>query len=197
MPAAPVPTTWLVVPIPEADRLVRAAWRRFNPGAPFGATPDELVVAHVTIAGPFLPVDRIDQQVLGEIRRCCAGQPAFAFTLERAASFSTGVVYLEPEPADPFVDLQQWFTRRWPEAPLYGGEFPGHPHVSVAAERHSPEQVAEVMAFVQPELPIQAVAREVLLLSADERLWHPLHAFPLGRERSGEAMDQATAPVEQ
>ena len=140
--------------------------------------PGDVVVAHITLAGPFLPTERLEQNVLAEIRERCAHQAAFPFTLVQVASFSTGVVYLEPEPAQPFAYLQQWFRQRWPEVPLYGGQFAGKPHVSLAADRHTPEQVAEVAAEVQPELPIQAVAREVVLIVAEERRWHLLNSFP-------------------
>jgi 2'-5' RNA ligase len=142
--------------------------------------PAEVTVAHITVAGPFFPTERLELNVLREIRQRCVQQAAFPFTLVRVASFSTGVVYLEPEPTQPFIDLQKWFTQRWPEVPLYGGLFAGKPHVSLAADRHTLEQMAEVVAEVQPELPIHAAAREVVLIVAEERRWYPLHSFSFG-----------------
>ena len=184
MTEASAPTTWVVVPIPEADPLVRAAWRRFSPEAPFGTMPEHIVVAHVTVAGPFLPPDRVDLDVVSEIREYCARRSAFRFTLGSTATFSTGVVYLVPEPAAPFLELMRWFADRWPEAPLYGGAYPALPHVSLAVEQRTAEQVAGVVSVVQPALPLNAVARELRLVLTEQRMWYPLHSFPFGLKSS-------------
>lgn len=145
--------------------------------------PDHLVVAHVTIAGPFLPPTELRSDVISEIRDYCARQSAFGFVLGRVASFSTGVVYLVPEPPGPFAELMRWFAERWPQAPLYGGTYPALPHVSIAADQVTAEQLAEVVSAVESALPIEAVAREMRLLLTEDRNWHPLERFAFGGGR--------------
>jgi 2'-5' RNA ligase superfamily len=142
--------------------------------------PDHVVVAHVTIAGPFLRSTQLRSDVISEIRDYCTRRSAFEFMLGRVASFSTGVVYLVPEPSGPFAELMRWFADRWPEAPLYGGTYPGLPHVSIAADQVTAEQLADVVSAVQSELPIEAVAREMRLVLTEDRMWHPLVRFAFG-----------------
>ena len=174
--------TFLAVPVAEAELVVRTALRRFQPAVDFrlGLSP-EVIVAHVTVAGPFLPPEHIDPGVLDAIRQLCAQQSPFAFSLAQLGVFPNGVVYLAPEPPQPFKTLMQRFEEHWPELPIYGGQYPDPvPHVTIASERHTPEQVAEVAAAVQPHLPIQARAHEVQLVLAGEQTWRPLERFPLG-----------------
>ena len=177
---AEAPTTWVVVPIPEADPVVRATWQRFSPDSPLATMPEHVVVAHITVAGPFLPIDQLQANVISEIRQYCAARPVFGFKLGCVSSFSTGVVYLVPEPSAPFAALMRWFADRWPEAPLYGGTYPGLPHVSIATDRMTAEQLADVVSAVQPALPIEAVARELQLVRTEDRMWHPLERFAFG-----------------
>lgn len=175
--------TFLVVPVAAAEAIVRDALRRFNPGLAHRADlPAEVVIAHVTVGGPFLPPERIDQAVLEQLAGVCRAQPAFDFRLATLEVFATsGVVYLAPEPAAPFVALIRGIESCWPAYPIYGGQYPEPvPHVTLAIDQRTPQQVAAVRASVEPRLPIAAEAREVQLLVVGDRAWRPLGRFPLG-----------------
>ena len=175
--------TFLVVPVAAAETVVRAAVRRFNPELAHRADlPPEVVIAHVTVGGPFVPPERVDQSVLERLAEVCRAQPAFDFRLARLEVFaSSGVVYLAPEPAAPFVALIRRIESCWPEHPIYGGQHPEPvPHVTLATEQHTPAQVAAVRSRVEPLLPLAAAASEVQLLVVGDRAWRPLGRFPLG-----------------
>ncbi|SEG24892.1 2'-5' RNA ligase superfamily protein [Nonomuraea solani] len=154
--------TALIVNVPEAEPLVRR-WRARELG----------FLAHVTVLVPFLHVSRVDDTIRDELRELFLRHPAFEVTFREIGRFPD-VVYLVPEPADPFVRLTEAVVARWPEAPPYGGRFDTViPHLTVAAE-------AEV-DLVAAALPLTGRARAVSLLVCDDgEHWSEAGAFPLG-----------------
>jgi 2'-5' RNA ligase len=146
--------TALIVPVPEA-----AALYDLQPGVP----------AHVTILFPFAPHDAVDEEAL---RRLFGAYPAFDFVLDRIEAFEEGVVWLHPEPSQPFEDLTAAVYERFPDYPPYEG---AHdvviPHLTLS----------ETPIAVDVELPIASRAREVTLIEeaeADGR-WTVRLTFPL------------------
>src|SRR5262245_49079116 len=61
--------TALSVPLPEADTLVRAAARTFEPTSPMARIQVELTAAHVTVLAPFIPPVQVDHRVLEDLQR--------------------------------------------------------------------------------------------------------------------------------
>ncbi|MEV0383652.1 2'-5' RNA ligase family protein [Nonomuraea sp. NPDC050643] len=155
--------TALVVTVPEAEPLVRR-WRVRDIG----------FMAHVTVLVPFLRVDRVDDGVRRELRELFGRHPAFEVTFREVGRFP-GVVYLAPEPAEPFVRMTEAVVGRWPEAPPYGGRHDEIiPHLTV-----SDEGAVEPAALVG-ELPLTGRAAAVTLLVCDDRgRWGEVTAFPL------------------
>jgi 2'-5' RNA ligase len=154
-----VPFTTLVVPTPEAEAAVSEARTRYDVWARRGFP------AHVTVAGPFLPVERVDEPTLARLRELVAAHAATRFSLAQMR-FLPGVVLLVPEPRDPFGALRHALEREWPEIrrirPL-GARLVG-PHLTVARTL-DPRAVRRLRRVIAPHLPIVVDARELHLVT--------------------------------
>lgn len=131
---------------------------------------------HVTILDPFVPSYAIDDDVLDGIRAVLSAFEPFAYELVRVDRFP-GVVYLAPEPAEPFVAMTEALWRRFPEHPPYGGAFDEIvPHVTVSLGPE-PDGLAD---YVVRRLPVGGRVEEVGLVMEDARgRWGVAHRFPL------------------
>ncbi|WP_372500192.1 2'-5' RNA ligase family protein [Sphaerisporangium perillae] len=118
--------TALVVKVPEAEPAV-GRWReRFDRAAAMG------VQAHVTVLYPFLDSGKVDGLVMDRLRGLFIAHAAFTARFDRCGRFPE-VLYLAPEPGDPFKRLTEAVVTLWPEAPPYGGRFAEIvPHLTVA-----------------------------------------------------------------
>jgi len=157
-----MPRTALIVAIPEAEPAVGALRLAHDSSAPLGAP------AHVTILYPFADGADVDEPAIAEV---VASFAPFDFELDRVDRFDDGLVWLHPEPSEPFSALIQAVWRRFPEYPPYEGAFDVVvPHLTVS----------EVPIDIDVELPIRATAREVTLIeqAADGR-WSVRRVFPL------------------
>lgn len=167
----------LVVEVPEAAPAVDG-WRELTTAA----KPSSGVPAHVTILFPFVPARELDDRLLGDLHALFAGASAFAFVLRATRRFP-GVLYLAPEPAEPFAGLTETVSAAYPAYPPYGGQFGAIvPHLTVAEGEDALLDRAE--ANVGRSLPIKATACEVLLLEeveADLARWRAHARIPLGR----------------
>jgi 2'-5' RNA ligase superfamily protein len=173
-----VAQTSLVVPVAEAEPLIRGVVLRRFPALRVAA---EDVIAHVTLLGPFLPLDRLDAALLDELARYFAARPPFPFRLSEVRRFSGGAVYLAPEPEQPFRDMTLELAARYPETPPYGGQF-DHivPHLTIGFATDETSEawlVGEARRFG----PISTRAVEARLVEADETFLATRHRFPLGQ----------------
>ena len=148
----------VIVGVPEAEEVVgphRAALDRYaNWGVP----------AHVTLLYPFVSPPKIDDGVMGALADVLRSVPAFGITLSRIAWFGDRVVWLAPEPDEPFRMLTNALVARFPGHPPYGG---GHaqvtPHLTVG--QNAPiDALRAAAAAVEPQLPIEAYIRGALLI---------------------------------
>ena len=87
-----------------------------------------------------------------------------------------GLLWLAPEPAEPFVSLTEAVVGRFPSFPPYGGLYPSIiPHLTVAAA-----SLDETAALVEPLLPLHSHVDSVELYeSADGRHWREVQTFDL------------------
>lgn len=162
-------STALIVPVPALDGLRDES------------VCEDGMPAHVTILHPFLRVRGIDEEIEEELGSLLAGISSFDFALSEIRSFPE-VVYLAPEPPEPFVALTEAIVARWPEKPPYEGAFEEIvPHVSLAYGQTAPSGVSE-------RLPIAAHAEEVWLMRKHGSGWQCARRFPLG-PRGPEARD--------
>lgn len=165
--------TALVVLIPEAEPLVAPSRSRYDPAARAG------VPAHVTVLYPFRSV--VDEAVADVVGRLALAVPAFDVTLAAVARFPGAVVYLVPEPAEPFRLLINGTVTTFPDCPPYGGTIPNPiPHLTVAdgVDTTTADAVEEQ---VHRGLPITArVERLTLLVKGSTGRWTVARHWPLG-----------------
>jgi 2'-5' RNA ligase len=168
-----VPRSALIVAVPEAESLV-SEWRLRYDNASLG------IPAHVTLLFPFVPARELDEALLGELRDFFSPRPSFGFTLRGTKRFEDqGILWLAPEPDDPFRELTLAIFERWPGYPPYEGMHDTViPHLTVG--RGEPKLLDEMAEAITPGLPIEAEVRDVVLLEEDEREhWHPRDRFAL------------------
>ena len=153
--------TALVIPVPVADRLVRRDARARGLGA------------HITVLYPFIDSRKLVEAMDVALAECFAAAEPFDFVLRDVQRFPS-VVYLAPDPADPFVALTHAVVERWPERLPYEGRFGSVvPHLTVAYGSEVPKGLAGA-------LPLQAGAREVWLMRKALRRWWRMRVYPLG-----------------
>ncbi|MFI7403914.1 2'-5' RNA ligase family protein [Streptomyces sp. NPDC049541] len=162
--------TALVVPVPEAEAVVRP-WRdRFDPAARSG------VPAHVTVVFPFLPASLVDAGTCAALDEIFGHHRSFEVRFEESGRFP-GVLYLAPTPDAPFRGLTEAVVERWPEAPPYGGKYEPHPHLTVA-QGQDEAVLDEIEAGLRPDLPFAARVPTVDLVAYDGTDW--LHRASFG-----------------
>jgi 2'-5' RNA ligase len=162
------------VTVPEAEPVVGEWRQRYTLDAPAG------IPAHVTILFPFVDPGRLEE-VEARLAELIAAVPAFDVTFARTARFPE-VLYLEPEPAEPFVALTHAIEREWPDQPPYGGHFETIvPHLTVA-EPEDPALLDRIAAEVEPQLPIATRVNEAALFVEDHAgHWHEHSRLPFGQ----------------
>jgi 2'-5' RNA ligase len=165
--------TALIVGVPEAEPAV-GAWReRFDPAAAAG------VPAHITVVYPFLDRGQVTDGVLAELAEILGGHRAFGVRLARARRFP-GVLYLAPEPAGGLRALTGSVTRRWPEAPPYGGQFAEIvPHLTVADGQEA-GVLDMIEADVARRLPVSTRVAAVSLIACAGGSWSEYRRLALG-----------------
>jgi 2'-5' RNA ligase len=161
--------TALIVPVPSAEPAV-SKWRaRHDPSAALG------MPAHVTVLYPFLKPAAITHAVERELESVLSPFPAFEFKLVGVDRFP-GILYLAPEPSEPFVRLTRALCERWPDHPPYNGDFDEVvPHVTVIQGDEPPEAAGEL----EQATAIDAEAKEVWLMAERGHSWSLLRRFPL------------------
>jgi hypothetical protein len=168
----------LVVLVPEAEALVKPFRDRHDPSAAVG------VPAHVTLLYPFKPPDAVGAAVLDKLRHGFARFAPFRFSLGSIRRFPE-VLYLAPEPDEPFRQLTSAIWDWYPETPPYGGKWPDIvPHLSVArlADEQQLDRIAEEFARASHRtLPIGATAAEVALMDNCSGRWQVRATLGLGR----------------
>jgi 2'-5' RNA ligase len=165
----------LIVPVPEAEPVVATHRLRLDSSAPLG------VPAHITVLYPFLPPARLDEPALAHVARVAAAVPAFFLRLTETAWFGDRVLWLAPDPAEPFRRLTAEITALFPGVRPYDGEHEQViPHLTVGHDHPLPA-LEEAADAVRVKLPILARAGAVrLLIGGGGEPWTTAAEFPLG-----------------
>jgi 2'-5' RNA ligase superfamily len=169
-----VPATAIVVPVLEAS-AVADRWRRAYTDDGAAGMP-----AHVTLLYPFVDDGALMEERVTEVREIAGRFPAFDFGLARFGEFpdEPPVLYLAPEPAEPFAALTRALTAAFPEHPPYGGAFAEVvPHLTLSWDEAAP--LEEIRAAVAPTLPIAARAGEAWLMRLEHGRWTAHARAPL------------------
>ena len=162
----------LAVPFRVPPALVRLR-RRWDYAALAGAG------AHVTILFPFLPCPDLQPGVRAELAAIAGRLPAFDVRFERVRRFP-GLVWIEPEPAEPFSTLTAAVAARWPDHPPYGGMFETViPHLTVVESEDAPLDDVEDAARRAAPFTARAERLELWCQDAAAR-WRPRWRMPFG-----------------
>ena len=170
--------TALLVTVPAADPVVGRHRSRLDRAARVG------VPAHVTVVYPFVPFAALRQEDLATVGALVAQVPAFTLTFERIAWFGHDVVFLEPTPAQPVLDLISLLGEAFPQHLPYGGAYDEPvPHLTVGHDHPFEElQLAEVAVLAQ--LPLAQRVEAISLWAGPPLLterpgWRQVGSFPL------------------
>jgi hypothetical protein len=163
----------LQVPVPELDPFVRERIAHYD--ATFLSTDPDLVHAHITVLGPFLPV--VDEPAAAEVGRVAGSVSPFAFRLRRTATFPNGIIHLLPEPADGFRRLTDGMRNAFPGCPPYRGEFEPEPHLTLDLVSASVSESSTAAAIT---LPVSCRADRVDLVWYESGRCRRLRCWPLG-----------------
>jgi 2'-5' RNA ligase len=164
----------VVVAVPEAGAAVERWLERTA-----GFKPSHGVPPHVTILFPFVPASDLGPPVISAVRAIAGRFPPFAIELRELRRWPD-VLYLAPEPPEPFVELTEAFVVAYPEHPPYEGAHDDVvPHLTVA--QGDPDPIAAAEIDVLPALPIGAWAVELLVLAQRAQYeWDTVARLPLG-----------------
>ena len=165
----------LVVPVPAAT-LVEPFRDELDSSAALG------VPAHVTVLYPFIAPELVDGQLNAVLTDLFASIAPFSFELAAVGWFGTEVLWLRPEPDEPFRRLTVTVTSRWPHLPPYGGIHEEVvPHLTIGDPPPAP-RLEEAARLVSASLPITCVADEVWLMAGSDApgSWTVRSRFPHG-----------------
>lgn len=164
----------IVVAFPALDNALGTLRRRLDPTARHG------MPAHVTVLAPFGPPSRREPTTVARLEEGLGKFHTFPVVFERIGWFDERVMYLEPEPSAPFVELTLAAGAAFPAFPPYGGRFASViPHLTVAedAPRRRLRQAAATLARM---LPLDATASSVWLMDRVGREgWRRAHSVEL------------------
>lgn len=167
--------TALVVLLPELEPLIGGWRRRYTGDGARGMPP------HVTLIIPFADSSELNER-LEAAGRVLGDFAPFEFALRETARFPE-LLYLRPQPAEPFIAMTEALTDAFPEFPPYGGEFDEIvPHVTVA------ESDDEVLVAIDEELvaqlPVRARVERAWLVENTPAGWRRHTAFAFDRRKS-------------
>jgi hypothetical protein len=168
----------LAVLVPEADNLVEPFRLKYDPSAAAG------IPAHITVLYPFKPPCELTHETIQTL------QKLFSQISRLDVSFAEWrvlrrVLYLAPQPDEPFKQMTEAVWERFPETPPYDGQFADIiPHLTVAQDE-VPERLHQIAhdfdLAAKGRLPIDATVKEIVLLDNQTGRWRVRHRFRLGQ----------------
>jgi len=165
----------VVVRVPALDQMIDELRRRFHLALkPNGIRP------HITSLIPFLPAAELaEERELPALRALCAGLRPFDVSFSRTDRFPR-VLYLAPEPAEPFIAFTRALMGGWPQLEAYAGEHKHVvPHLTVTTSR--PPRVFDALdEALAPLLPVRAQIEAAQVYLFDGRRWTEHASLPFG-----------------
>ena len=167
----------LAVPVPEAEAAVGRLRAELDGNARL------VMPAHVTVLFPFVPAAALDPDVLDRVGAALAGAAPFEYRFGDTGWFGDDVLWLAPDDPEPFRALTRAVLAEFPQHPPFEGAFGDVvvPHLTVGHQRPR-TALAAAERTVRAALPVTGTAREVVLLTEDQRdgRWTRRAAVPLG-----------------
>jgi 2'-5' RNA ligase len=165
----------ILIPVPQAEPVVGRYRLEYDPVAAAG------VPAHITLIVPWLPPDEIEPGDLVELHHALDSAEPFEFVLPRVSWFGRKVLWLAPDPVEPFVKLTSMLADRF-GTPPYDDIFDEVvPHLTVAHASDGVE-LAGVAAELKGRLaedPIHCQAQQVWVMVGDGLSWAVRDRFEL------------------
>ncbi len=164
----------VIIPV-EVPIAIRRLRDRMDPAAAQG------VPAHVTLLYPFVLPSALDEGIRATVGRIVGGETAFPFVLRRVERWPK-VVYLPPEPSEPFSRLIATLAAAFPDFPPYAGAHAVAdivPHLTVADSDRT--EYLDAAAHALPGLlPVRDVCREAWVIGRREgERWRTIWRLPL------------------
>jgi 2'-5' RNA ligase len=170
--------TAVIVAVSEAEPAVREPRARLDRAAGWG------VPAHVTVLFPFVAPAAVDDALVRRLAAAVATVPAFECSFAGCGWFDEDVLWLAPQPDEPFRALTTAVWSAFPDHPPYEGEYDDlQPHLTVAQRGDGGvAELREIEAVVVPRLPITTRVDRVSLIagSQDPDSWSVVAMLPLG-----------------
>jgi 2'-5' RNA ligase len=171
-----VAATAIIVPFQETERAVDR-WRRSHTSDGADGMPP-----HVTLIYPFVDDAQLVAGQITELRNVLARFSAFDMRFTGFGRFDgpPAVLYLDPDPAQAFLEMIDAIAEQFPEFPPFGGQFDSVvPHLTIAYS-DEPAVLDAAEQAVAAHLPISARASEVLVMEhgADDG-WRMRHRIAL------------------
>jgi 2'-5' RNA ligase len=171
-----MPGRALVILVPEAELIVHSFRERLDPSA------RQEMPAHITILYPFLSGHSIEGAARVDLEDLFRAHPQFNFSLREVKRFP-GVLYLAPEPSEPFDRLIAEVCKKFQEWPPYAGSV-GRPvpHLTIAdvGQRLDLDSIErEFLSLNAALLPVSATAKTVTLMALRDSKWQRKYAFAL------------------
>jgi 2'-5' RNA ligase len=165
----------VIIPI-ELPVALRRLRDRMDPSAAQG------VPAHVTLLYPLMPPSGLTEEVRATLAGIIAAEPTFGVRFTRVGRWP-GVVYLPPEPAEPFSRLIDALAAAFPDHPPYGGSIPLPdvvPHLTIADDER-PDWLDAAERALPGLLPVRDIVREAWLIAQQPgQRWQVVWKMPLG-----------------
>jgi 2'-5' RNA ligase len=174
--------TAIVVQVSEAEPATELWRRQYTQDGADGMPP------HVTLLYPFVDDSLLVAGQVRTLRNTLAEFEPVEFVLAEFAEFPASattarVLYLAPEPSEPFREMTHAISAAFPDYPPYGGEFATVvPHLTIAEDDDAP--LAPIRAKVAKSLPIRAQAAEAHVMRLGVDGWRTRSRILLGRAES-------------
>lgn len=167
----------VLIPVPEAEPAVGGHRHRLDRAATWG------VPAHVTVLYPFVAPSAITGATITALADALGSVSAFDCEFPATAWFGQEVVWLAPQPDEPFRALTQAVSAAFPDYLPYGGVYDNVvPHLTVGDRPAG--GVTELLAAeadVLRWLPVPAHISRVWLMTgrAAPDSWQTIAELPL------------------
>jgi 2'-5' RNA ligase len=144
--------------------------------------PGATMPPHITVPAPFKPLRELAKDDYRTLATRCASFRSFTFTLERLARFAEwGVLYLAPEPIEPFLALSEALSAPTPPPLENHANIVFHMTLARKQPPDLDQLEAEFNRSYGAQLPIRARALEVSLYEKRGERWFKEADFPLGK----------------